>query len=265
MNAPVVTTYEEAQADPNAILWLAHPQWDDPHFFMPKMRELADRTAVYTSSWQHSALKPFVGQNGPRNLIIPKSIRPATFSFAPVSGPLEVIWRSSDSSSLTLLVSALNGIGATGDDVQLKIWGDPSPVTMPLLNKKRDTVVTDVTEESYERALETAHVFAFPSTGYVSQDHLTLQAASAGKICVVPHHSGFREMLGVFGAYVHHSFDNTQYAVALCQTLSKVFTALRSGDISSTSAEAQKWLVDSTFAPEVEDAMWHDVHQLLTY
>jgi hypothetical protein len=261
----VVTTLEEARQHPDAVVWATGPEWDD----FSEDFDLGDRNVAFVSSWQHAAISPFgLGNRNPRKFIIPKSIKPVEFGFpGPDLGATDVVpkivWRGHDASSLTLLLAVLDGLKWTKNDVRLVAFGEPSPMAMPMIDRKRDQIVTEFTEEAFERELTESHVFAYPAMRYVAQDLNTIRASSAGCLCVVPNHSGFREALGVFGFYVPHSEENVEYAANFARTMQVALESIRTGAASVDGLETQKKYTDLKFAQFMEDAAWSDAREII--
>ncbi len=252
-----VTTYDEALKDPHAIVWMTDPSWDDVDSIPP---ELEDRIVVYTSSWQMGVFRTMgLGRANNRSFIVPQGTPEVRFRVPEYTDRLDIVWRGEDIGSAVMLATVASAIGLTEKNCNIKFFGNVDrPMLLSNLKKDRDVIIINFTEEQFNDALSDSHVFAYPSFRYHSQHLPTIQAAKAGCICVVPNHSGFREILGSFGAYIHHSRDNVEYAQALAEKLMVAKGALKDAYESTSEAlNAMSSYATLTFSTKYQDN-WMD-------
>lgn len=252
----VSTTLEEAVKDPHSLIWLKDPSWDDVETIPEDMDK---RIAIYTSSWQMGVFRTLgLGSNQNRSFIVPQGTPEVRFRVPEYKGQLDIVWRGTDIGSAIMLATVASAVGLTEKNCTIKFFGKSTPMLLQNLKTGRDTVYEEFTEEQFADALSDSHLFVYPAFRYHSQHIPTIQAAKAGCICIVPNHSGFREILGSFGAYIHHSRDNVEYAEALAEKIVNAKGALEQAfDETSEALNAMSSYASLTFSKTYEDN-WMD-------
>lgn len=248
----ISTTPREALDDPHSIIWLKGTEWDDVDDIPP---EFANRTAIFTSAWQMGVLRASgMGSANHGYYIVPEGTPDVRYRVPEYDGRVDIVWRGSDPGSAILTAAVANAAKLDENNCSIKFFGEPSPMLMQTMKRGRDEVITDFTEEMFEDALSDSHVFMYPSFRYHSQHIPTVKAAKAGCICVVPNHSGFREILGPFGAYIHHSMDNIEYATSAAEKLMNCIGALQSSwESTGTALNAQASFANLSFSKKYEE------------
>lgn len=221
----IVSTLKEALDDPHSIIWMKGLEWDDLEEIPAEFR---NRTVIFTSAWQAGVYRNAgMGSGCPTHFIVPEGCDEERFRLPAYEGRIDIVWRGSDVGSAIMLVTVANALKLTPENAHIKIFGPATPLLMQNIKKGRDEVINDFTEAQFSDALSDAHAFVYPAFRHHSEHIYTVRAAKAGCVCVVPNTSGFKEILGPFGAYVHHSRNNVDYAQSLAEKVHNTIAALR--------------------------------------
>lgn len=248
----ISSTLQEALDDPHSIIWMKGSEWDNLDEFPS---EFADRTVIFTSAWQMGVFRNIgMGSAKPNYFIVPEGTDDVRYRVPEYDGRVDIVWRGDDPGSAILTAAVANATKLDESNCYIKFFGEPSPMLMQTMRRGRDEIITDFTEAMFEDALSDAHIFMYPSFRYHSQHIPTVKAAKAGCICIVPNHSGFREILGPFGAYIHHHLENVEYATSTAEKLMNSIGALQSSwNETQTALNAQASFANLSFSKKYEE------------
>ncbi len=200
----------ELQDEKNIILWL-HDLPNDPESQHLKDGgwELFEKL-VFVSSWQQQQYFTFIGVPFGAGEVIQNAIQP----FGEINKPdvkdcVKIIYHTTPHRGLNILVPVFNHLykscKAAGINIELDVyssfelygWPERDEEFKDLFQTCRDSDGINyhgsVSNDEVRKALEQAHIFAYPSTWPETSCIALIEAAAAGCMCVHPNYGALPE------------------------------------------------------------------------
>ena len=252
------------------ILWL-HDLAEDPEnahlddsIFRQRFAKL-----VFVSYWQFTTYQMRYGIRYDESAIIPHAIEPIFPDGAPLAkpdkGPLRLIYHTTPHRGLELLAPTVDYLTEKGMKLHLDVYSSFAAYGWP----QRDAPYEELFEtirnhkamayHGYQpnsvvrKALERAHIFAYPSIWKETACLAAIEAMAAGCAVVCPNYGALPETVSPFGITYHWNEDPEKHLVTFAGALTDV---IRNYGALQSRLENQQRVINSSHSWERRLPRW---------
>jgi len=262
--------------DPNKpnVLWL-HDTWDDPESEHLKDAEQRKRFAklVFVSNYQLQTYNLALGVPYAESRVLKNAIDPIEFKDKS-SDTIRIIYHTTPHRGLNLVYAAVAEIAKQVTNIHLDVyssfeaygWKERDKPYLDLFQQIKDH--PNMTYHGYQpndvvrKALQEAHIFAYPSIWPETSCISALEAMSAGCEVVCPNFAALPETTGGFARMYQFHEDINQHANIFANQL--YASILGIGDeMTQKKLMFQKNWVDNFYNWDLRAAEWTDLLQSL--
>lgn len=209
-----------------SILWL-HDLAEDPevqHLSDPRGRERFDKL-VFVSHWQFATYNKVLGIPYGESIVLKNAIEPIENHVKQKDGPIRLIYHTTPHRGLDVLVAVYERLSEVWKDKvhldvysSFKIYGNEQrdAAFQEIFDKCKEhdhiTYHGTVSNDEIRKALEEAHIFAYPSTWQETSCIAGIEAMSAGCAIVCPSLAALPETTSGFGLMYPFDEDKMQHA-----------------------------------------------------
>ena len=260
------------QKKPN-ILWL-HDTWDDPEVQHLKEKESRDKFAklVFVSNYQLATYNMALGVPYQNATVLRNAIDPIEYK-EKGKDTIRIIYHTTPHRGLNLVVAAVNAIAKEmGDKIHLDVYSSFEAYGW----KERDKPYEDLFEEikkhpqmtyhGYQpndvvrKALQEAHIFAYPSVWPETSCISAIEAMSAGCEVVCPNFAALPETTGNFARMYQFNEDMNEHANVFANQLYNAIIQHFDDNLQKKLMFQKNW-VDNFYNWDLRAAEWTDMLQ----
>ena len=265
----------ELSNDKPNILWL-HDLWADPeaqHLNDPASRERFARL-VFVSNWQLQTYNMGLGVPYSQSIVLKNAIDPIPY-VEKTQDQIRLIYHTTPHRGLQILVPVMAELAKHhGDAVHLDIYSSFEAYGW----KERDEPYLDLFKMAEEhpnmtyhgfqpndvirKALQEAHIYAYPSIWQETSAISVIEAMSAGCEVVCPNLAALPETTGGFASMYHYNEDINHHANVFANILHQSIVNHRSDDMQKKLLFAKNY-IDNFYNWDVRAAEWTGLLQAL--
>jgi UDP-glucose:(glucosyl)LPS alpha-1,2-glucosyltransferase len=253
------------------VLWL-HDTWDDPEVQHLKEQESRDRFAklVFVSNYQLATYNMALGVPYANATVLRNAIDPIEYKDKS-KDVVRIIYHTTPHRGLNLVVAAVKAIAAEmGDKIHLDVYSSFEAYGW----KERDKPYEDLFEEirqhpqmtyhGYQpndvvrKALQEAHIFAYPSVWPETSCISAIEAMSAGCEVVCPNFAALPETTGNFARMYQFNEDMNEHANVFANQLYQSVIEHRDPNLQKKLMFQKNW-VDNFYNWDLRAAEWTDM------
>ena len=253
------------------VLWL-HDTWDDPEVQHLKEQESRDRFAklVFVSNYQLATYNMALGVPYANATVLRNAIDPIEYKDKS-KDVVRIIYHTTPHRGLNLVVAAVKAIAAEmGDKIHLDVYSSFEAYGW----KERDKPYEDLFEEirqhpqmtyhGYQpndvvrKALQEAHIFAYPSVWPETSCISAIEAMSAGCEVVCPNFAALPETTGNFARMYQFNEDMGEHANDFANQLYGAIVEHHDENLQKKLMFQKNW-VDNFFNWDLRAAEWTDM------
>jgi len=250
------------------VLWL-HDTWDDPesqHLRSKESRSRFDKL-VFVSNYQFQTYHITHGVPYAESIVLKNAIEPIEFKVKP-KDQIRLIYHTTPHRGLQLLVPVMEELAKIhGDKIHLDIyssfeaygWKERDEPYLDLFERARQH--PNMTYHGYQpnhvvrKALQEAHIFAYPNIWPETSCIAAIEAMSAGCEIVCPNHAALPETLAGFGTMYQFSEDMNYHANVFANVLHQAIGRHYDED-NQKKLMFQKNYIDNFYNWDVRAAEW---------
>ena len=255
------------------VLWL-HDTWDDPEVQHLKEQESRDRFAklVFVSNYQLATYNLALGVPYQNAIVLRNAIDPIEYKEKD-EDVIRIIYHTTPHRGLNLVVAAVKAIAEEmGDKIHLDVYSSFEAYGW----KERDKPYEDLFEEirqhpqmtyhGYQpndvvrKALQEAHIFAYPSVWPETSCISAIEAMSAGCEVVCPNFAALPETTGNFARMYQFNEDMGEHANVFANQLFQAIVEHRDENLQKKLMFQKNW-VDNFFNWDLRAAEWTNMLQ----
>jgi len=226
--------------DKPRILWL-HDTGDDLESQHLKDPESLKRFAslVFVSSWQQQDFVNKLGIPHDAGIVIQHAITPFPEHEKPPTDKIKLIYASTPHRGLDILLSVWAELWKERQDIELDVYSsfklydrdENDKMFQPLYDAANDMEGVNyhgtVSNDEVRKAMQNAHILAYPCT-YPETSCITLiEAMSAGLLCVFPNFGALPETGANFGFMYNWSEDKNRHAGVFKNVINTAIDAVK--------------------------------------
>ena len=253
------------------VLWL-HDTWDDPEVQHLKEQESRDRFAklVFVSNYQLATYNLALGVPYQNAIVLRNAIDPIEYKEKD-KDVVRIIYHTTPHRGLNLVVAAVKAIAEEmGDKIHLDVYSSFEAYGW----KERDKPYEDLFEEIRQhpnmtyhgfqsndvvrKALQEAHIFAYPSVWPETSCISAIEAMSAGCEVVCPNFAALPETTGNFARMYQFNEDMGEHANVFANHLFQAIIEHRDENLQKKLMFQKNW-VDNFFNWDLRAAEWTDM------
>jgi len=253
------------------VLWL-HDTWDDPEVQHLKEQESRDRFAklVFVSNYQLATYNLALGVPYANAIVLRNAIDPIEYKEKD-KDVVRIIYHTTPHRGLNLVVAAVKAIAEEmGDKIHLDVYSSFEAYGW----KERDKPYEDLFEEIRQhpnmtyhgfqsndvvrKALQEAHIFAYPSVWPETSCISAIEAMSAGCEVVCPNFAALPETTGNFARMYQFNEDMGEHANVFANYLFQAIIEHRDENLQKKLMFQKNW-VDNFFNWDLRAAEWTDM------
>ena len=253
------------------VLWL-HDTWDDPEVQHLKEQESRDRFAklVFVSNYQLATYNMALGVPYANATVLRNAIDPIEYKDKS-KDVVRIIYHTTPHRGLNLVVAAVKAIAEEmGDKIHLDVYSSFEAYGW----KERDKPYEDLFEEIRQhpnmtyhgfqsndvvrKALQEAHIFAYPSVWPETSCISAIEAMSAGCEVVCPNFAALPETTGNFARMYQFNEDMGEHANVFANHLFQAIIEHRDENLQKKLMFQKNW-VDNFFNWDLRAAEWTDM------
>ena len=255
------------------VLWL-HDTWDDPEVQHLKEKENQDKFAklVFVSNYQLATYNMALGVPYQNSIVLRNAIDPIEYKKKD-DDVIRIIYHTTPHRGLNLVVAAVKAIAnEMGDKIHLDVYSSFEAYGW----KERDKPYEDLFEEIKQhpnmtyhgfkpnevvrKALQDAHIFAYPSVWPETSCISAIEAMSAGCEVVCPNFAALPETTGNFARMYQFNEDTSVHANVFANQLYQAIVEHRDSNLQKKLMFQKNW-VDNFFNWDLRAAEWTDMLQ----
>ena len=255
------------------VLWL-HDTWDDPEVQHLKEQESRDRFAklVFVSNYQLATYNLALGVPYANAIVLRNAIDPIEYKEKD-KDVVRIIYHTTPHRGLNLVVAAVKAIAEEmGDKIHLDVYSSFEAYGW----KERDKPYEDLFEEIRQhpnmtyhgfqsndvvrKALQEAHIFAYPSVWPETSCISAIEAMSAGCEVVCPNFAALPETTGNFARMYQFNEDMGEHANDFANQLYGAIVEHHDENLQKKLMFQKNW-VDNFFNWDLRAAEWTDMLQ----
>jgi glycosyltransferase involved in cell wall biosynthesis len=265
----------EVSTDQPNILWL-HDLWADPeaqHLREPESRERFAQL-IFVSNWQLQSYNMGLGVPYRGSIVLKNAIDPIPLIEKP-KDQIRLIYHTTPHRGLQLLIPIMEELAKIhGDSIHLDIYSSFEAYGW----KERDEPYLDLFERAkahpqmtyhgfqpndvVRKALQEAHIFAFPSIWQETSCIAAIEAMSAGCEIVCPNLAALPETTAGFSTGYQYSEDMNHHANIFANVLHQAILGHRD-ESQQKKLIFQKNYIDNFYNWDLRAAEWTGVLQAL--
>jgi len=239
----ICSRVRELDKDKIKIYWL-HDLPEDPETNHLKESSSRDRfhKLVFCGNWQYTRYRDYLGvPHDSKSVVIDNGVDPIP-AFEKSKDEVRLIYFSTPQRGLELLVPVFEDLCKKHDNIVLDVFSSYSIYGWEDADKRFEKVFEKCKQhpkinyhgsqpnEVVREALQKAHIMAYPSIWMECNSRATIEAMSAGLLCVHPNYGGLVDTSG--GLNFMYQWDNNQQAHA------SIFHAALSHAIDTVNLES---------------------------
>lgn len=252
-----------------SILWL-HDLFNDPEAVHLKDEESRKRFArlIFVSNWQFNTYRMSMGIPYSESLILRNAIEPIEYKPKP-KDTVKLIYHTTPHRGLELLVPTVDHLLKFHENIHLDVFSSFEAYGWPQRDEPYKELFEQIkshpnmTYHGYQpndvvrKALQEAHIFAYPSIWQETSCIAVIEAMSAGCAVVCPNYAALPETTANL-AYLYHWHENPQDHVNIfANALSSVIDAVNNNDINvERRISFQKSYIDSFYNWDTRVREW---------
>jgi UDP-glucose:(glucosyl)LPS alpha-1,2-glucosyltransferase len=266
----------DVKSDKQNVLWL-HDMWNDPetqHLRDESSRKRFDKL-VFVSNWQFSTYNLGLGVPYSESLVLKNAIDPIPFADKP-KDQIRLIYHTTPHRGLQILIPVMEELAKIhGDAIHLDIYSSFEAYGW----KERDEPYEDLFERARQhpnmtyhgfqpnhvvrKALQEAHIFAFPSIWQETSCIAAIEAMSAGCEIVCPNLAALPETTAGFATMYQFNEDMHAHANVFANALNAAIVHHRSDDIQTKLIYSKNY-IDNFYNWDLRAAEWTGLLQGLS-
>lgn len=273
----IASRVRDEQLDPTRpkLLWL-HDTWNDPeaqHLKDPQSRERF-ASLVFVSNWQLSTYNQGLGVPYGHSIVMPNAIDPIPEHKKPDDGTIRLIYHTTPHRGLELLVPAVCHLYDTRHkDIHLDVYsGFEIYGPQRAQDNKHFQQVFDmcnqhpaityhgvVDNDEVRKALQEAHIFAYPSIWPETSCIAALEAFSAGCHVLCPNFAALPETCANFAHMYQWDEDAKTHGNIFIQWLDAIIQKMKDQGVNSDSERLrfQKTYFDVYYNWDLRIQQWN--------
>lgn len=228
----ICSRVRETSPDKHNILWL-HDLAEDPearHLSDPTSRARFDKL-VFVSNWQMQAYNRVLGVPYADSVVLRNAINPIPVHDKPNDGTINLIYHTTPHRGLEILVPVFEELSKHFDNIHLDVYSSfkiygweqrDEPYKQLFERIKAHPKMTyhgSVSNEEVRKALQKAHIYAYPSIWPETSCISAMEAMSAGVAVVAPNLAALPETLANLGIMYQWHEDKNRHANIFANTL----------------------------------------------
>ena len=253
-----------------SILWL-HDLAEDPeakHLSDSRGRQRFDKL-VFVSHWQFTTYNKVLGVPYGESIVLRNAIEPIAAHTKPKDGPIRLIYHTTPHRGLDILLAVYERLS---DKYKDKLHLDVYSSYKIYGNEQRDEQFTQlfdvckshdhisyhgtVSNQEIHKALQEAHIFAYPSTWQETSCIAAIEAMSAGCAVVCPSLAALPETTGGFALMYPFDENKQQHANMFYNVLDSAIQQFWDDEMQ-TKLLLQKLTVDTFYDWDLRAAEWN--------
>jgi UDP-glucose:(glucosyl)LPS alpha-1,2-glucosyltransferase len=266
----------EVSEDKQNILWL-HDLWADPeaqHLKDPESRAQFSRL-VFVSNWQLGTYNMGLGVPYHESIVLKNAIDPISLTEKP-KDQIRLIYHTTPHRGLQILVPVMEELAKIhGDKIHLDIyssfkaygWEERDEPYLDLFERAKNhpnmTYHGFQPNETIRRALQKAHIYAYPSIWQETSAISVIEAMSAGCEVVCPNLAALPETTAGFATMYQYSEDMNFHANVFVNHLHQAILNHRDENHQRKLLFAKNY-IDNFYNWEVRAAEWTGLLRALT-
>lgn len=242
----IPTRVRKLDPDKKKLLWI-HDTASDPevqHLKQPGVLDQFDRL-VYVSHWQRQQFEWFLDIPPSKGVVMKNAIYPIEKHTKSLDGKIHVIYHTTPHRGLNILLSVWTELCKTFDNIHLdiyssfKVYGwDHRDLDYKNLFEIADehpniTNHGAVSNDEIRKALQTAHIFAYPSIWPETSCIAMIEAMSAGCVTVCPTYGALPETAHEFAWMYPFHEDASSHAHMFAGTLASAIQNVQNDDFQN--------------------------------
>ena len=224
--------------DRPTILWL-HDLPQDPESQHLAEQSSRDRFAkiVYVSNWQQEKYNLFLGIPYDEGVVLKNAIEPIPVHEKPKEGKIKLIYFSTPHRGLNILESAIRVLSQKRSDFEVDVyssfelygWGERDKEFQSLYDKLNELDCVNyygtVSNDEIRKALESAHILAYPSIYLETSCLVAIEAMAAGCLTIVPNYGALIETCAEFAWMYNWEPDQAKHAEKFANILNSAINS----------------------------------------
>jgi UDP-glucose:(glucosyl)LPS alpha-1,2-glucosyltransferase len=272
--------------DKKNVLWL-HDLFQDPeaqHLKIPQLRDRFDKL-VFVSNWQLSTYNLGLGVPYSKSIVLQNAIDPIEIEnidskYRNTEEQIKLIYHTTPHRGLELLVPVMERLSEIhGDRIHLDVYSSFEAYGWPERDEpykdifKRIEEHSNMTYHGYQpndvvrKALQDAHIFAYPNIWQETSCIAAIEAMSAGCEIVCSNLAALPETTGNFANMYQYNEDPQEHVHAFLNSLNTSIVSLmdkRGWKQKSFKAQVQKHWTDNFYNWDLRAAEWTQLLQGLS-
>lgn len=258
--------------DKPRILWL-HDLWNDPeasHLQDPDSRARFEKL-VFVSNYQLSTYNMGLGVPYSDSIVMKNAIEPIELSpNSKDNDVVRLIYHTTPHRGLNILVAAYEALSADyGDKIHLDVYSSFNAYGWPERDKPYENLFEQIKQHPHmtyhgyqpndvvRKALQKAHIFAYPNTWVETSCIAAIEAMSAGCQVVCPNLGALPETCGGYATMYQFNEDLNSHANKFVNILNHaIHMQLNQEDQLKQKLLFQKNWVDNNYSWSVRSQEW---------
>jgi UDP-glucose:(glucosyl)LPS alpha-1,2-glucosyltransferase len=257
----ICSRVREVDPDRPSILWL-HDLFNDPeaiHLKDPESRKRFDKL-VFVSNWQFSTYHLAMGIPYSEAIVLRNAIDPIPLHTKPRDGKINLIYHTTPHRGLEILVPAFEALQKHYKNIHLDVYSSFEAYGWPQRDEpykplfERIKANPDMTYHGYQpnevvrKALEKAHIFAYPSMWQETSCIAAIEAMSAGCAVVCPNYAALPETTSNFAFEYQYHENINEHANIFANALAYVIDTVEKNEKDlQTRFAVQKNYIDTFY------------------
>ena len=252
----------ELEMDKIRIFW-AHDMAEDPESKKFQQQDFKDsfHQYVFISNWQYQRYQLIHGiPYDEKSIVLESGIEPAPESaLTKPTDKIRLVYTSTPQRGLEILVPVFEKLAELNSDIHLDVyssfkiygWDEADKQFEPLYDRIRNhpqmTYYGFVSNDQLKQALNSAHIFAYPSIWQETSCRAMLESMSAGLVCVHPNFGALPETSGCLNVMYQGDYqDKSNHANIFAKHLNAAISFVRNND-HQPMVKFNKVFVDSRY------------------
>ena len=236
----------ELEMDKIRIFW-AHDMAEDPESKKFQQQDFKDsfHQYVFISNWQYQRYQLIHGiPYDEKSIVLESGIEPAPESaLTKPTDKIRLVYTSTPQRGLEILVPVFEKLAELNSDIHLDVyssfkiygWDEADKQFEPLYDRIRNhpqmTYYGFVSNDQLKQALNSAHIFAYPSIWQETSCRAMLESMSAGLVCVHPNFGALPETSGCLNVMYQGDYqDKSNHANIFAKHLNAAISFVRNNE-----------------------------------
>lgn len=252
-------------------LFWAHQSYDQPsvqNLKDPYVAATIDQF-VFVSHWQQEQYERFLGVPRGKGVVVKNAIEPIPAQ-PKSTGPLKLIYTSTPFRGLDVLLDAFAALGRPDAELHIYsgmgLYGRPAEDIRFAELYARAKAIPNVqyhgvvSNDAVRQALQTAHIFAYPSTWEETSCLSLIEALSAGCLAVTPNLAALPETASGYARLYPFATDKRAHAERFAAELDRAISAFWQPALQQRLSDQQRYF-DEHYSWQRRKGEWEQLLQ----